>query len=77
MQFDGFIQACPIVIFIDLGSTTSFVSQALVSQFPQWTLQAVNHLIKVTDGGIMQCSAMVPVFLGDGFLSISLPTEGS
>ena len=31
MQFDGFIQARLIVIFVDSGSTTSFVSQALVS----------------------------------------------
>jgi len=58
MLFYGDIQSVPVKVLIDSGSTTSFISQAIVDQLQLLTLKLVNQSVQVANGETLQCTAV-------------------
>lgn len=58
MQFTVSIADVPIVVLVDSGSTSSFLSQRIADQLQHLNLQAASHRVQIANGGIMQCSAV-------------------
>ena len=58
MQFAGLIQDMPIVVLVDLGSTTSFLSTHVADKLQSVTLSPASYKVLVTNGDILQCSAI-------------------
>lgn len=59
LQLAGIMNSRPIVLLVDSGSTTSFVSQELVTQLNLPTVQCAPFSVRVADGNTIQCSALV------------------
>ena len=49
----------PVLILLDSGSSTSFISTQLVSQLSLVPSQCAPFSVRVDNGAIMQCSTMV------------------
>jgi len=60
LQFQGMFQQQPVLILLDSGSSTSFISQHLLSQLSVNPVQCHSLAIKVANGELMQCSAQLP-----------------
>ena len=45
---------------VDSGSTHSFLSERVATLLPDIPVQAVHVSVKVANGGVMQCVAMLP-----------------
>ncbi|XP_066385533.1 uncharacterized protein [Miscanthus floridulus] len=58
MQFAGLIQDMPIVVLVDSGSTTSFLSTHVADKMQSVTLSPASYKVQVTNGDILQCSAI-------------------
>ena len=53
MQFAGFIQDIPIVVLIDSGSTTSFLSTHVADKLQPVALSPASYRVQVTNGDIL------------------------
>ena len=58
MQFAGLIQDMPIVVLVDSGSTTSFLSTHVADKLQSVTLSPASYKVQVANGDILQCSAI-------------------
>lgn len=59
MQFSGEILGLPIVVLVDSGSTTSFLSSRIADQLKSLNCQPVDHKVQIANGSILQCSLLL------------------
>jgi len=60
LQFQGMFQQRPVLILLDSGSSTSFISQHLLFQLSVIPVQCPSFTVKVANGQCLQCSAQLP-----------------
>ena len=60
LQFQGMFQQQPVLILLDSGSSTSFISQHLLSQLSVNPVQCHSLAVKVANGEMVLCSAQLP-----------------
>ena len=60
LQLLGTLQGITIQILVDSGITNSFISEQVFRQLSDLSVQPVDVQVKVANGGLMQCSALVP-----------------
>jgi hypothetical protein len=46
----------PVVLLLDSGSSSSFVSQSLAAKLPHWTPLSEPGQVRVANGNILQCT---------------------
>jgi hypothetical protein len=59
LQFRGILQQRPVLIMLDSGSSSSFISSQLVSQLSIAPSQCAPFSVRVANGAVMQCSTVV------------------
>jgi hypothetical protein len=60
LQFMGTMHQYPLHILVDSGSTHSFLSQHMVDKIGSLQLVPTNVQVKVADGNVLQCMAVLP-----------------
>jgi len=60
LQFQGQFQDHSVLILVDSGSSTSFISQQLLSQLSVNPTQCKPISVKIANGEFMQCSTHLP-----------------
>lgn len=58
MQFVGYIEDIPIKVLVDSSSTTSFLSEQLISQLSSLKIKPADHKAQIADGRVLQCSSL-------------------
>lgn len=60
MQFHGSICGQTVLVLVDSGSSHSFLNSALASHISGVQQLPIPIQVKVADGNVIHCSAMVP-----------------
>lgn len=59
IRFHGTISGIPVVVLIDLGSSSSFLASSIADQLPQLARAPVKASVKIANGQVLQCTSAI------------------